>query len=146
MWKEDAHQKLVSHPMSYKIPMITVNEGGSDKLQQFLKDYDNCLHDQLCMLAQNTQAASPSISILRRGAKEQLIMPNERDQMETDKSEVTQQPTYDTPYPSGFTVRWNQNGKTVLATVIGSTDNSEHDLCKFRVLNSTIKHSVPIST
>eukprot|EP00957_Ditylum_brightwellii_P057954 4394069-Ditylum_brightwellii.AAC.1 len=66
------------------------------------------------MLAQNTQAASPSIVILRRGANKQLMMPNEGDQLETDKLEVAQQPTYDTSYPSGLTLRWNQNGKTVL--------------------------------
>eukprot|EP00957_Ditylum_brightwellii_P141787 10803065-Ditylum_brightwellii.AAC.1 len=126
--------------------MMPVNEGGSDKLQQFLKDDDNCLHGQVCMLAQNTQTASPSISIPRRGAKEQLMMPNEGDQMETDKSEVAQQPTHDTSYPSGLTVRWNQNGKTILATIIGPSDNSEDDLCKIRVLNSTIEHSVPIPT
>eukprot|EP00957_Ditylum_brightwellii_P130917 9986603-Ditylum_brightwellii.AAC.1 len=64
--------------------MMPVNEGDSDKLQQFLKDYDNCLHDQVCALAQNTQAASPSIGIPRRGAKEQWMMPNEGDQMETN--------------------------------------------------------------
>eukprot|EP00957_Ditylum_brightwellii_P208014 15355505-Ditylum_brightwellii.AAC.1 len=80
--------------------MPPVNEGGSDKLQQFLKDYDNCLHHQVCMLAQNTQAGSPLTGISRSGAKEQLMMPNEEDQMETDKSEVAQQPTYDTSYPS----------------------------------------------
>eukprot|EP00957_Ditylum_brightwellii_P201134 15324200-Ditylum_brightwellii.AAC.1 len=126
--------------------MMPVNEGRNYKLQQFFKDYNNCLHDQVCMLAQNTQAASSSIGIPRRGAKEQLMMPNEGDQIETDKSEVAQQPTYDTSYPSGFTVRWNQNGKPVLATVIGSADNSEDDQCKIRLLNSTIKHAVPIST
>eukprot|EP00957_Ditylum_brightwellii_P134709 10269977-Ditylum_brightwellii.AAC.1 len=65
--------------------MMPVNEGGIDKLQQFLKDYDNCLCDQVCMLAQNTQAASFSIGIPRRGTQQQLIMPNEGDQMETDK-------------------------------------------------------------
>eukprot|EP00957_Ditylum_brightwellii_P193360 14722940-Ditylum_brightwellii.AAC.1 len=80
--------------------MMPVNEGGNDKLQQFLKDYDNCLHNQVCMLAQKTQAASPSIGIPRRGTKVQLMMPNEGDQMERDKSEVTQQPTYDISYPS----------------------------------------------
>eukprot|EP00957_Ditylum_brightwellii_P162951 12408211-Ditylum_brightwellii.AAC.1 len=66
--------------------------------------------------------------------------------METDKSEVAQQPTYDIYYPSGLTVRWNQNGKTVLATVIGPADNSEDSLYEVRVLNSTIEHSVPIFT
>eukprot|EP00957_Ditylum_brightwellii_P015695 1183508-Ditylum_brightwellii.AAC.1 len=66
--------------------------------------------------------------------------------METNKSEVAQQPTYDTSYPSGLTVQWNQNGKTVLATVLEPADNNEDDLCKIRVLNSTIEHSVPIST
>eukprot|EP00957_Ditylum_brightwellii_P164480 12522434-Ditylum_brightwellii.AAC.1 len=91
------------------------------------------------MLAQNTQAASPSIGISRRGTKEQLMMPNEGNQMETDKSEVAQQPTYNISYPSGLTVRWNQNMKKVLATVIGPADNSEDDLCKIRVLNSTIE-------
>eukprot|EP00957_Ditylum_brightwellii_P183364 13967104-Ditylum_brightwellii.AAC.1 len=64
--------------------MLQVNEGGNDKLQQYLKDYDNCLYDQVCMLAQNTEAASPSIGIPRRGTKEQLMMPNEGDEMETD--------------------------------------------------------------
>eukprot|EP00957_Ditylum_brightwellii_P147566 11238496-Ditylum_brightwellii.AAC.1 len=64
--------------------MMSVKEGGSDKLQKFLKDYDNRLHDQVCMLAQKTQAASPSINSPRRGAKEQLMMPNKGDQMETD--------------------------------------------------------------
>eukprot|EP00957_Ditylum_brightwellii_P129272 9861317-Ditylum_brightwellii.AAC.1 len=96
--------------------MIPVNEGGNDKLQQFLKGYDNCLHDQVCMLAQNTQVARPSIGIPRRGVKEQLMMPNEGDKIETDKPEVAQQPTYDISYHLGLTVRWNQNMKTVLAT------------------------------
>eukprot|EP00957_Ditylum_brightwellii_P036750 2783001-Ditylum_brightwellii.AAC.1 len=32
MWKEDAHQKLVSHLIPCKIPIMPVNEGGSDKL------------------------------------------------------------------------------------------------------------------
>eukprot|EP00957_Ditylum_brightwellii_P089556 6820290-Ditylum_brightwellii.AAC.1 len=126
--------------------MMPVNEGGNDKLQQFLNDYDNCLHFQVCMLAQNTQTASPSINIPRRGAKEQLMMPNEGDQAETDKSEVAQQPTYDISYPSGLTVRWNQNGKTVFATVIGPTNNSKDDLHKIRVLNSMIEKSVPMPT
>eukprot|EP00957_Ditylum_brightwellii_P008369 633465-Ditylum_brightwellii.AAC.1 len=89
MWKEDAHQKLVLYPILCKIPMMIVNEGGSDKLQQFLKDCNNCLHNQVCMLAQNIQAASPLIGIQRRGTHQQLMMPNEGDQMETDKSEVT---------------------------------------------------------
>eukprot|EP00957_Ditylum_brightwellii_P087060 6626893-Ditylum_brightwellii.AAC.1 len=92
--------------------MMPMNEGGNDKLQQFLKDYDDCLHGQVCMFAQNTQVTSPSIGIPRRGTKEQLMVPSEGDQMETDKSEVAQQPTYGISYPSGLTVRWNQNGKT----------------------------------
>eukprot|EP00957_Ditylum_brightwellii_P087366 6649735-Ditylum_brightwellii.AAC.3 len=64
--------------------MISVNEGGSDKLQQFLDDYDHCLHDQVCILSQNTKAASPSIGIPIGGTQQQLMMPNEGDQMETD--------------------------------------------------------------
>eukprot|EP00957_Ditylum_brightwellii_P058837 4460875-Ditylum_brightwellii.AAC.1 len=90
-------------------------------------------------MRENTQAVSPSIGIPRRGAKEQLMMPNEGDQMEIDESEADQQPTYDTSYPSGLIVRWSQNGKTVLATVIGPVDNSEDDLRKIRILNSTIE-------
>eukprot|EP00957_Ditylum_brightwellii_P071548 5439833-Ditylum_brightwellii.AAC.1 len=104
--------------------MMPMNGGGNGKIQHFLKDYDNSLHDQVCMLAQNTQATSPSISISRRRAKKQLMMPIEGDQMETDELEVAQQPTYDISYSSSLTVKWNQNRKTVLATVIGPADNS----------------------
>eukprot|EP00957_Ditylum_brightwellii_P129323 9865622-Ditylum_brightwellii.AAC.1 len=104
------------------------------------------MNEGVCMLAQNTQTASPSIIILRRGTKEQLMTPNEGDQKETDKSEVAQQPTYDISYPSSLTVRWNQNKNTVLATIIGPADNSEDDLCKIKVLNSAIEESAPIST
>eukprot|EP00957_Ditylum_brightwellii_P129172 9852304-Ditylum_brightwellii.AAC.1 len=74
------------------------------------------------------------------------MMPNEGNQMKTDKSEVTQQFTYDISYPSSLTVRWNQNGKTVLVAVIGPADNSEDGICKVRVLSSTTEHSVTIST
>eukprot|EP00957_Ditylum_brightwellii_P102203 7790982-Ditylum_brightwellii.AAC.1 len=74
------------------------------------------------------------------------MMPNEGDQMETDKSEVAQQSTYDISYPSCLTVRWNQNEKTVLAIVIGPADNSKDDLCKMRVISNAIEESVPIST
>eukprot|EP00957_Ditylum_brightwellii_P031708 2405169-Ditylum_brightwellii.AAC.1 len=80
MWKKDAHHKLISHPMSYKIPMMPVNEGESNMMQDFFNDYKHCLHDQ-------------------------------GEQLETDKSEMAQQPTYDKFYPSGLTVKWIQHGK-----------------------------------
>eukprot|EP00957_Ditylum_brightwellii_P204527 15339654-Ditylum_brightwellii.AAC.4 len=47
------------------------------------------------------------------------MMPHKGDQLEPDKSEVSQQPNYAKPYPSNLTVKWKQHRKTKLAIVIG---------------------------
>eukprot|EP00957_Ditylum_brightwellii_P165512 12600802-Ditylum_brightwellii.AAC.1 len=74
------------------------------------------------------------------------MMPNEGDWLEIDESEVAQQPTYDTSYPLGLTVKWKQNRKTKLATVIWPASKWQDSHCKVRVLNSTDEYSVLIST
>eukprot|EP00957_Ditylum_brightwellii_P043223 3275593-Ditylum_brightwellii.AAC.3 len=47
MWKKDALHKLISHPISCKIPMMPVNEVESNEMQEFLDENKHCLHDQV---------------------------------------------------------------------------------------------------
>eukprot|EP00957_Ditylum_brightwellii_P181634 13836206-Ditylum_brightwellii.AAC.1 len=41
-------------------------------------------------------------------------------QLDVDESEVAQQPTYDTSYPAGLTVKWKDHSIIKLATVVES--------------------------
>jgi hypothetical protein len=142
MWEQDANQKLVPHPVNCRIPMMQVNEGGPNPMEAFTAEHINCLHDNINMIAAGAEKINPYVGVSRRR--------DDDDQSELEEPEVAQQPTYDTSYPAGLTVKYKRKNKVILASVLGTTEGDggtrEDPMCKIRILNTTVELTVPVST
>eukprot|EP00957_Ditylum_brightwellii_P100182 7635288-Ditylum_brightwellii.AAC.1 len=66
------------------------------------------------MLAVGVDKINPYVGVSRRG--------DDDDQSALEELEVAQQPTYDTFYPAGLTVKYKRKNKVILASVLGTTD------------------------
>eukprot|EP00957_Ditylum_brightwellii_P078722 5985537-Ditylum_brightwellii.AAC.1 len=148
MWEQDSQQKLVPHPVHCRIPLLEVNEGGRDTMSLFTNEHKDCLHDHTGLLASGNERPNPFAGVPRRRGNVRFMLPDEGDQSELYKPEVTQQSTFDESYPTGLTVKWRKNDKVILITMMGPDEGdgaTEGDpACKIRLLNSKAEFSVPV--
>eukprot|EP00957_Ditylum_brightwellii_P189863 14454058-Ditylum_brightwellii.AAC.1 len=103
MWEKDELQKLVPHPVQYRIPMLQACEG-DDSSKIFYEKYKAYLHDQVCLLSDMTEHTYPYWGI-NRILLPKLEIPSTNVQQESDSSEMAQQPNVDSSYPSGLTMK-----------------------------------------
>eukprot|EP00957_Ditylum_brightwellii_P142117 10827789-Ditylum_brightwellii.AAC.2 len=122
MWKQDSHQNLVPHPAHCRIPLLKINEEGSNVMCLFTDEHKDCLYAYTCLLAFGNERPNPFAGISRRRGSMRFMLPDEGDHPELDKPEVAQQHTFDESYPPGLTVKWKNNDKVILATVIGQAE------------------------
>eukprot|EP00957_Ditylum_brightwellii_P050934 3863113-Ditylum_brightwellii.AAC.1 len=99
---------MVPHPVHCTIPLMKVNEGAQDKMSKFIKEHKHCLHNDLCMLAHGADSANPYRGLRRRNKKKKTVWSHLPDNHKQglEASKVAQQPTHDTSYPAGLTVKW----------------------------------------
>eukprot|EP00957_Ditylum_brightwellii_P142165 10831408-Ditylum_brightwellii.AAC.1 len=105
LWEKDKHQKLVPHPIYCRIPLMRVHEGALQRYRKFTDNYNTCLYDHTCLLANKVKAALPYWGLFRRPRHSPSVEPD-GNQPDVDESEVAQQSIYDTSYPAGLTVKW----------------------------------------
>eukprot|EP00957_Ditylum_brightwellii_P205282 15343181-Ditylum_brightwellii.AAC.1 len=104
--ERDEFQKLVCHPVQYRVPMLQANEGDGGAYQRSYDKQKTCLHDQTCLLGTMTNHTHPYWGINRRRLHPDLKISNNNVHQESDDSEMAQQPNFDTSYPDGLTVKW----------------------------------------
>eukprot|EP00957_Ditylum_brightwellii_P002272 174735-Ditylum_brightwellii.AAC.2 len=84
---------------------MQTNEEGTGKFDKFLQDHNTCLHDQVCMLANNTKAAGLFWGLRKRGQQNRLSTADEKILLEQEELQMAQQPIFDAFYPAGMTVK-----------------------------------------
>eukprot|EP00957_Ditylum_brightwellii_P017216 1297668-Ditylum_brightwellii.AAC.1 len=96
---------MVPHPVHCTTTHIKVNKGAQDKMSKSIKEHKHCLHCNLCLLAHGADSANPYWGLRRRKKKTIQFQLLDNHQQGLEASEVAQQPTYDTSYPAGLTVK-----------------------------------------
>eukprot|EP00957_Ditylum_brightwellii_P053753 4072207-Ditylum_brightwellii.AAC.1 len=128
---------------------MRVNEGALQRYRKFTDQYNTCLYDHTCLLANEEKAALPYWRLSRRPRHTSSAIPD-GNQPDANESKVAQQPTYDTSYPAGLIVKWKDHGGIKLATVVESAQEELKDgvnpACTIRVLNATDPITVPASS
>eukprot|EP00957_Ditylum_brightwellii_P212332 15367190-Ditylum_brightwellii.AAC.2 len=150
LWGNGKAQDFFPHPVHCRIPIMQTNEGGTEKSDNFLQDHSTCLHDQVCMLANGTKAARPYWGLRRRGKQHRLSTADEEISSGEEKLQMAQPPTFDTSYPAGMTVKWQDKQKLQLATMVssneGETADDQEPQYQIRVLNTKKLITVPASS
>eukprot|EP00957_Ditylum_brightwellii_P191069 14548285-Ditylum_brightwellii.AAC.1 len=89
---------------------MRVNEGALQRYRKFTDEHSTYLHNHTCLLSTKEKAALPYWGLFRRPKHASSAQPD-GNQPDMDEPEVAQQPTYDTSYPTGLTVKWKDHNR-----------------------------------
>eukprot|EP00957_Ditylum_brightwellii_P196197 14949348-Ditylum_brightwellii.AAC.2 len=82
MREKDSHQKLVLYPVHCRIPLLKINEGGSNAMNLFTDEHKDCLYEDTCLLASRNKRPNPFAGDPRRRGNVRFILPDKGDQPE----------------------------------------------------------------